>query len=258
VTPVRLLFLGDIVGSAGKDAVVRAVPELRRELALDYVVVNAENIAGGRGTMPVHADELFQAGVDLISGGNHTFQHRELYPYLDETPGIVRPLNYPPGAPGHGVATAGELTLINLIGRTFMAAEYDDPFRAVDGALAQVPEDQYVLVDLHAEATSEKNAMGWYLDGRVTAVVGTHTHVPTADTRVLPRGTAYCTDAGMCGAHDSIIGDEIEAVLSRFLTQMPTRLPAAKGAVQINGLLIEADPETRRATAISRCDRMVC
>ncbi|MEX1102967.1 MAG: YmdB family metallophosphoesterase, partial [Dehalococcoidia bacterium] len=144
------------------------------------------------------------------------------------------------------------------IGRTFMAAEYDDPFRAVDGALESVPEGQYILVDLHAEATSEKNAMGWYLDGRVTAVVGTHTHVPTADTRVLPRGTAYCTDAGMCGAHDSIIGDEIEAVLSRFLSQMPTRLPAAKGAVQINGLVIEADPSTKRAVSIARCDRMVC
>ena len=208
--------------------------------------------------MPAHADELFQCGVDLISGGNHTFQHRELYPYLDETPGITRPLNYPPGAPGHGVATSGSLTLINVIGRTFMAAEYDDPFRAVDGALAHVPGDQFVLVDLHAEATSEKVAMGWYLDGRVTAVVGTHTHVPTADTRVLPNGTAYCSDAGMCGAYDSIIGDEIEAVLSRFLTQMPTRLPAAKGTVQLNGLLIEADDTTRRATNIVRCDRMVC
>ena len=255
---MRLLFLGDIVGSAGRDAVVRSVAPLRRELELDYVVVNAENIAGGRGTLPAHADELFQCGVDLISGGNHTFQHRELYPYLEETPGITRPLNYPPGAPGHGIATSGNLTLVNLIGRTFMAAEYDDPFRAVDGALAAVPGDQFVLVDLHAEATSEKVAMGWYLDGRVTAVVGTHTHVPTADTRVLPNGTAYCSDAGMCGAHDSIIGDEIEAVLSRFLTQMPTRLPAAKGAVQLNGLLIEADETTRRATSIVRCDRMVC
>lgn len=255
---MRLLFLGDIVGSAGKDAVVRAIPELRLELALHYVVVNAENVAGGRGTMPQHADELFQAGVDLISGGNHTFQHRDLYPYLEQTPGITRPLNYPPGAPGHGVATVGELTLINLIGRTFMAAEYDDPFRAVDGALAEVPDGQYVLVDLHAEATSEKVAMGWYLDGRVTAVVGTHTHVPTADTRVLPRGTAYVSDAGMCGAHDSVIGDEIEAVLSRFLTQMPTRLPAAKGTVQLNGLVIEADPTTRRATSITRYDRLVC
>jgi metallophosphoesterase (TIGR00282 family) len=156
------------------------------------------------------------------------------------------------------VATCGELTLINLIGRTFMAAEYDDPFRAVDAALANVSAAQYVLVDLHAEATSEKVAMGWYLDGRVTAVIGTHTHVPTADTRVLPGGTAYCSDAGMCGAHDSIIGDEIEAVLSRFLTQLPTRLPAAKGTAQLNGVVIDADPATRRATGIARHDRLVC
>lgn len=255
---MRLLFLGDIVGSAGKDAVVQAVPGLRRELALDYVLANGENVAGGKGITPGQADELFQCGVDLISGGNHTFQHREVYAYLDSTPGITRPINYPPGAPGHGTATVGELTLVNVIGRTFMAADYDDPFRAVDAALAGIPDGQYVLVDIHAEATSEKQAMAWYLDGRVTAVVGTHTHVPTADCRLLPRGTAYCTDAGMCGARDSVIGDEIDAVLSRFLTQMPTRLPAAKGPALINGIFVEADPATRRPVRIERCDRMMC
>ena len=251
---MRMLFLGDIVGSCGRDAVVATVPKLRRELALDYVVANGENIAGGRGITPATADDLFACGVDLISGGNHTFNHREVYAYLDETPGIVRPLNYPAGAPGHGVATAGELTLVNVIGRAFMASDYDDPFRAVDEALKGIPAEQFVLVDVHAEATSEKQGMGWYLDGRVTAVVGTHTHVPTADTRVLPRGTAYCTDAGMCGARDSVIGDEIEAVLSRFLTQMPTRLPPAKGVAQLNGLLIEADDATKRALSITRHD----
>ncbi|MGE5597520.1 MAG: TIGR00282 family metallophosphoesterase [Hyphomicrobiales bacterium] len=255
---MRLLFLGDIVGTCGREAVVQLVPQLRRELALDYVVANGENIAGGRGIMPQHADELFSCGVDVISGGNHSFQHREIYDYLDSTPAILRPLNYPPGVPGHGVATAGKLTVINVIGRTFMGGDYDDPFRAVDSALAGVPEGQFVIVDLHAEATSEKQAMGWYLDGRVTAVVGTHTHVPTADHRLLPRGTAFCSDAGMCGARDSIIGDEIEAVLRRFLTQMPTRLPAAKGTAVVNGVLIEADDETRRAVSIERCDRVVC
>ena len=163
-------------------------------------------------------------------------------------------LNYPAGAPGHGVATVGDLTLVNVIGRAFMASDYEDPFRGVDEALKGIPAEQFVLVDVHAEATSEKQAMGWYLDGRVTAVVGTHTHVPTADTRVLPRGTAYCTDAGMCGARDSVIGDEIEAVLSRFLTQMPTRLPPAKGVAQLNGLLIEADNATKRAVSITRHD----
>ena len=234
-----------------------AVPRLRGELALDYVVVNGENVSGGRGTLPAVADELFGCGVDIISGGNHTFQHRELYPYLDATPAILRPINYPPGAPGHGIATVGDLTVVNIIGRTFMGAEYDDPFRAADSALKQVPDGQFILVDFHAEATSEKQAMGWYLDGRVTAVVGTHTHVPTADQRLLPRGTAFCTDAGMCGAHDSIIGDDVQAVLSRFLTQMPTRLPAAKGVGKINGLVIEADEVTKRATSIERCDRII-
>lgn len=254
---MRLLFLGDIVGSCGRKAVTRIVPELRRELDLDYVIVNAENIAGGRGTTPQTADDLLAHGVDLISGGNHTFQHRELYPYLDSCSRIARPLNYPPGTPGRGVVHYRDLTLVNVIGRVFMGADYDDPFRAVDEALEGIDSRRFVLVDLHAEATSEKQAMGWHLDGRVMAVVGTHTHVPTADQRMLRKGTAYCTDAGMCGARDSVIGDEIDAVLSRFRTQMPTRLPPADGVAQINGLLIEADATTHRATRIERCDRIV-
>lgn len=252
-----MLFLGDLVGHCGRDAVIQQVPIARRELGLDYVVVNGENVSGGRGILPQVADELFRCGVDIISGGNHTFQHREIYPYLDETPGILRPINYPKGAPGHGIATCGELTVINIIGRTFMGADYDDPFRAADAALTQVPAGQFILVDFHAEATSEKQAIGWYLDGRVTAVVGTHTHVPTADNRLLPRGTAFCSDAGMCGARDSIIGDDVQAVLQRFLTQMPTRLPAAKGTPMVNGLLIEADPATLRAISIERYDRIL-
>ncbi|MFN0094547.1 MAG: YmdB family metallophosphoesterase [Dehalococcoidia bacterium] len=255
---MRMLFLGDIVGNCGRDAVTREVPRLRRELALDYVVANGENISGGRGITPQAAEDLFNAGVDIISGGNHTFQHREVYSYLDETPAILRPINYPPGAPGHGVATVGDLTVINVIGRTFMGADYDDPFRAVDRALAGLASEGLIFVDFHGEATSEKQAMGWHLDGRVLAVVGTHTHVPTADCRLLPKGTAYCTDAGMCGARDSIIGDDVEAVLSRFRSQMPTRLPAAKGpAAVLNGVLIEVDSGTRKATSIVRCDRMV-
>jgi 2',3'-cyclic-nucleotide 2'-phosphodiesterase len=253
---MRVLFLGDLVGNCGRDAVLQFVPRARRDLALDYVVVNGENVSGGRGILPAVADELFGAGVDIISGGNHTFQHRDIYPYLDATPHILRPVNYPPGAPGHGIATCGDLTVVNIIGRTFMGSDYDDPFRAADAALALVPQGGFTLVDFHAEATSEKQAMGWYLDGRVTAVVGTHTHVPTADARLLPRGTAFCTDAGMCGARDSIIGDDVEAVLSRFLTQMPTRLPAAKGTGMVNGLLIETD-DSGRATGIERVDRII-
>lgn len=256
---MRLLFLGDIVGSTGREAVVRAVPALRAELGLDYVIANGENCSGGKGLIPRHADELFAAGIDVITGGNHTFQYRELYPYLESTRGITRPLNYPPGVPGRGVAECGELVVINLIGRSFMPADYDDPFRAVDAILARMSPNRFIVVDFHAEATSEKQAMGWHLDGRATLVVGTHTHVPTADCRLLHHGTAYCTDAGMCGARDSVIGDDIQAVLSRFLTQMPTRLtPAEGGPAVINGVFIEADDLTRRATRIERLDREIC
>jgi hypothetical protein len=254
---VRVLFLGDIVGACGRRAVTGLVPSLRAEFALDYVVANGENSAGGRGITAAIAEELFGCGVDIISGGNHTFQVREVYGYLDDEPRILRPYNYPPGTPGHGIATVGDLTVVNLIGRVFMGADYDDPFRAAVAALKQTPAGSFVLVDLHAEATSEKQALGWYLDGKVAALVGTHTHVPTADQRILPAGTAYCSDAGMCGARDSVIGDDRHAVVSRFLTQMPTRLPAAEGPAIVNGLVIEIDDSTGRATAIERCDRMV-
>ncbi len=254
---MRLLFLGDVVGNCGRDAVIETVPNLRRELNLDYVVVNAENISGGRGTTPKHADQLFAHGVDIITGGNHTFQHSELYPYLDRNDRIVRPINYPKGVPGRGMTTQGRVTVINVIGRTFMGQDYDDPFRAADAAVELAPKGNFILVDFHGEATSEKQAIGWYLDGRVTAVVGTHTHVPTADTRLLPKGTAFCTDAGMCGARDSIIGDEVDAVLRRFLTQLPTRLNPAEGTAQLNGLLIEAADRDGTAISIERCDRIV-
>ncbi|MGI8926706.1 MAG: TIGR00282 family metallophosphoesterase [Tepidiformaceae bacterium] len=256
---MRVLFLGDIVGSAGREAVLGQARALRDELALDCLVANGENMAGGRGITPALADRLFDAGIDIISGGNHTFQHKEIYPYLDSGRAITRPLNYPPGAPGSGMASAGGLTVVNLIGRTFMGNDYDDPFRAADAALESIPKAQAVLVDFHAEATSEKQALGWYLDGRVAAVIGTHTHVPTADARLLPKGTAYCTDAGMCGARDSIIGDDVAQVLRKFLTQMPTRLPAAEGGPAVlNGVLMEIDDATRRAVSIARCDRVVC
>jgi len=254
---VRLLFLGDIVGSCGRDAVVELVPELRDELAIDYVVANGENVAGGKGITQAAAQQLFRCGVDVITGGNHTFQHKEVYTYLDTTEAMTRPLNFPPGAPGHGIARVDDLAVINLIGRTFMGQDCDDPFRAADAALAEVADSRYVLVDFHGEATSEKQAMGWYLDGRVTAVIGTHTHVPTADERVLHKGTAFCSDAGMCGARDSVIGDRIEPVIHRFLTQMPTRLSAADGAAVLNGLIVDADPATGRASSIVRCDRVV-
>ncbi len=251
---MRLLFLGDIVGSTGRKAVRRWVPNLRAELQLDYVVANGENAAAGRGITPSTADEIFSAGVDVISGGNHMFQHRDAYAYLDETPGVLRPHNYPPGAPGQGIARIRDLVVVNLIGRAFMGSDFDDPFRAADSILESLPDDVFTLVDFHAEATSEKQALGWYLDGRATAVIGTHTHVPTADNRLLPQGTAFCTDAGMCGAIDSIIGDEVDAVVQRFVTQLPNRLPAAEGRAAINGLLIDAS-EPHKVESIVRCDR---
>jgi metallophosphoesterase (TIGR00282 family) len=232
-------------------------PRLRDQHRLDYLIVNGENVAGGRGITQRTAEDLFAAGVDVISGGNHTFQHREVYRYLDAEEAILRPANYPPGAPGHGVVELRGLTVINLIGRTFMGSDYDDPFRAADTLVGAAKAGNAIFVDFHAEATSEKQALGWHLDGRVSAVVGTHTHVPTADQRILPRGTAYCTDAGMCGARDSIIGDEVDAVLQRFLTQMPTRLPAADGPAVINGVLIEIDDSTAGAKSIVRCDYAV-
>jgi hypothetical protein len=254
---MRFLFLGDIVGRCGRDAVREVVPEARKALALDYVVVNGENSAGGRGITEKICNELFACGVDIISGGNHTFQVRDVYDYLDTGAPVLRPMNYPEGAPGRGMATRGRLTVINLIGRTFMGADYDDPFRAADAALERVPRDNAVLVDFHAEATSEKQALGWYLDGRVTALIGTHTHVATADARLLKKGTAYCTDAGMCGARDSVIGDEIEAVVQRFLTQMPTRLAPAEGVARVNGLVVETAADGRTAVSIERYDREV-
>lgn len=252
--PVRVLFLGDIVGNCGRDAVLRLVPRLRTELDLDYVVANGENISGGRGITSKTADALLEGGVDVISGGNHMFQHNEVYEYLDAEPRILRPYNWA-GVPGHGVADWGDLTVVNLMGRTFMGIEVDDPFRAADRALGEIEPGRFVLVDFHGEATSEKQAIGWYLDGRVTAVVGSHTHVPTADPRLLPQGTAFVTDTGMCGARDSIIGDEVQPVLRRFLTGLPTRLHAASGTAQVNGVLIEA--VDGKATSIERCDRVV-
>ncbi|HJP41218.1 MAG TPA: TIGR00282 family metallophosphoesterase [Dehalococcoidia bacterium] len=254
---MKLLFLGDIVGSCGRKAVVESVPRLRRELELDYVVANGENVAGGRGITESTALQLFDCGIDIISGGNHTFQHRDSYEFLDHDARILRPINYPPGAPGRGIANTGDLTVVNVMGRTFMGGDFDDPFRAVDAALETVDSRRFVLVDFHAEATSEKQALGWHLDGRVAAVIGTHTHVPTADHRVLPQGTGYCTDAGMCGARDSVIGDDVDAVLTRFLTQMPTRLPAADGPAIINGVLLEIDRESLRTTHIERHDLAV-
>ena len=253
---MRVLMVGDVVGRPGRAAVELLLPELRGALRVDYVVVNGENAAAGRGLTEPIARELFRAGADVITSGNHIFDVREFAPALDADWPVLRPANYPPGTPGRGLAQIGRLAVLNLMGRTFMPMPMDDPFRAADALLATLAGDALVVVDFHAEATSEKQAFAWYLDGRVAAVVGTHTHVPTADARLLPGGTAMVTDVGMVGARDSVIGDDVQGVLQRFLTSMPTRLSVATGnQVTFNAVLIDVDDASGRARSIERVDR---
>ena len=251
-------MIGDVVGKLGRRTVSALVRDIRRDYAIDLAVANGENAAGGRGLTPQTADELFNAGVDVITSGNHVWENREVYPLLQGDAPIVRPLNYPEGTPGRGVMRHDGVTVVNLMGRTFMGLQLDCPFRGVDRALADLSDSRVVLVDMHAEATSEKIAMGYYLDGRVSAVVGTHTHIPTSDTRVLPKGTAYVTDLGMVGALNSVLGMEIEPVLQRFLTQLPNRFgPVDSGPAVFNSVLIRIDDESGRANSIERLDREV-
>ena len=253
---MRILVIGDIIGKPGRRAVTALVPALRRELSLDVVVANGENAAAGRGLTVNTAKEIGAAGVDVITSGNHIWDNADIIPYLDTEAPVLRPANYPDTTPGRGLVRFGALTVINLQGRTFMS-DIDDPFRAADRLLASVPAGSPVLVDMHAEATSEKVAMGWYLDGRVSAVIGTHRHVPTADQRLLPRGTAFVCDVGMCGPRDSIIGVEADAVIRKFLTGMPARFTVAEKSriVQLNAVMIDIDEATGRARSIERVDR---
>lgn len=259
---MRLLFLGDIVGKPGRRAVLQTLPRLLADEAIDFVVANCENSAGGIGVDPGTARELLGAGADVLTSGNHIWAKREIVEYLRDSDVLIRPANFAPATPGWGVTTrparnGAVVGVVNLIGRVFMNS-YDCPFRAADAVLERLREKTpIVLVDMHAEATSEKVAMGWYLDGRVTAVVGSHTHVQTADERVLPGGTAYLTDAGMCGPRDSVIGMRREHVIDRFLTQMPSRFEVAGGDVLVQGAVIEVDAETGRATNIRRVQRVV-
>ncbi|MDI6773044.1 MAG: TIGR00282 family metallophosphoesterase [bacterium] len=253
---MRILFVGDVTGKPGRRLIAEHLPALRRSRDLDVVIANGENAAGGRGLTAGVSKELFAAGVDVITAGNHVWNNREAYELLDADPRILRPANYPPGVPGRGAAVVttargARIGVINLQGRVFMQ-ELDDPFRtARDLARKLRAELPTVVVDFHAEATSEKVAMGWYLDGHVSAVIGTHTHVQTADERVLPEGTAYITDVGMTGPRDGIIGMAREAVLERFLMQLPVRFEVATGPVMLNAVLVTASDDGR-ATAIER------
>lgn len=254
----KILFVADVVGHPGRDAVKAILPALKKELRPHLTVVNGENAAGGFGLTAKIAAELKASGADVITSGNHVFAQKE---FVGELPGldrVLRPANYPPAAPGQGwcVVEAGghEVLVMNLMGRIFLDA-LDDPFRAADAILAAHPEARIVFCDMHAEATSEKTAMGWYLNGRASAVVGTHTHIPTADARVLPGGTAYVTDVGMVGPRDGCIGMDKDVVIQRFLTGVPNRFVVASGTVTFNSVLVNIDGSNGRATSIQRIDR---
>jgi metallophosphoesterase (TIGR00282 family) len=250
-----ILAIGDVIGKPGRQAVQAFVPDLRKEYGIALVIANGENAAGGFGLTIGTAQEMLDAGIDVITSGNHIWAQKEIIPYLDEDVPVLRPLNYPEGAPGRGYIVKKRVLVVNLIGRTFMT-NYDCPFRKMDALLEKLnPRPKVVVVDFHAEATSEKVAMGRYLDGRVSAVLGTHTHVGTIDTRILAGGTAYVTDIGMTGPDDSIIGDDAEAVIQRFLTMMPHHLSVGKGKPVFNAVMVEVDEKSGRAKRIERIYR---
>jgi 2',3'-cyclic-nucleotide 2'-phosphodiesterase len=254
---MKLLFIGDIVGRPGRDLVRKALPALAVQHDIDLVIANAENVAGGFGITRELGDELLERGVDVMTSGNHIWDKKEAIEYIGTEPRLLRPANYPTGVPGRGSYVARTrdgrtVGVINAMGRVFMP-NLDDPFAVVARELDVIRERaRVVLVDFHAEATSEKLAMGWHLDGRATAVVGTHTHVQTADEQLLPGGTAYITDVGMTGPHDGIIGVEREAALVRFLSGMPSRFDTATGNPKLHAVVIAADDQTGRATSILR------
>ncbi len=257
---MKILIVGDVVGSPGRDAVKALVPILRAKHKLDFVAVNCENIAGGAGVTPKTAQDLLSSpGVDMLTSGQHIWRFREVGPFLDQEPRLLRPANYPSICPGFGAYVyAGKnglkVGVINLLGRVFMGEiSLDDPFRVGMAKIEEMKKQTPILiVDMHAEATSEKIVMGWYLDGHVSAVVGTHTHIQTADERILPKGTAYLTDLGMTGPYDSVIGREIEPVMERFLSGMPSRFDVAKGNVKLCGAIVEVDEKTGKALKIER------
>lgn len=254
---IRLLFIGDIVGRPGRDLVRRGTLALREHHQIDLVIANAENAAAGFGITREIGEQLLDSGVDVMTSGNHIWDKKEAIDYIGIEPRLLRPLNFPAGVPGNGSYVARtesgvSVGVVNAMGRVFML-NIDDPFSGVLAEIDRVRQQtRIVFVDFHAEATSEKVAMGWHLDGKVTAVVGTHTHVQTADERILPKGTAYLTDVGMTGPHDSIIGVEIEPALGRFLSGMPARFETASGNPRLNGVLVDADEVSGKALDIER------
>ncbi|MDN5301647.1 MAG: 2,3-cyclic-nucleotide 2-phosphodiesterase [Thermoanaerobacteraceae bacterium] len=254
-----LMMIGDIVGRPGRTILREKLPLLRKEYEVDFVIANGENAAGGNGITQKIAQELFISGIDFLTMGNHIWDNKDVFNFIEEEARMVRPANYPSGTPGRGyqvikIESGISIGIINISGRTFMNA-LDCPFRTADAIIDKIKNStSIVIVDFHAEATSEKIAMGWYLDGRATLVAGTHTHVQTADERILPNGTAYITDLGMTGPMNSILGIEKETVIKKFISQLPVRFEVAKGPSQINGIIVEIDEQTGKAQKIQRMD----
>jgi metallophosphoesterase (TIGR00282 family) len=256
---LTILFLGDIVGEPGRDAVIRRLPELKEKHGVDFAIVNGEIAAGGRGITGKITIDLLRAGVSVVTTGDHIWDQKDVFGFLNLEPRLLRPVNYPPGAPGSGsivLDTAkGKVGVINVQCRTFMQPILENPFRAVEAAVNKVREETpNIVVDVHGETTSEKIAMGRFLDGKVSAVLGTHTHVQTADEQIFPGGTAFICDAGMCGPVNSILGRAIEPIMNRFISNLPASFPVASGEVRLRGALLEIDEKTGRASRITRVD----
>ncbi len=254
---MKMLMVGDVVGKLGCRTLLEYLPKLKNAFSPDLIIVNGENAAdNGRGITQAITKEWFEHGVDVITLGNHTWAKPEIFDFIDGEPRLIRPLNYPIGTPGEGYSLLstenGLVAVISLMGRTFMSSLLRCPFQAVDEALKEIPSSAMVVVDFHAETTSEKQSLAWYLDGRVSAVIGTHTHVQTADERILKKGTGYLTDVGMVGPYDGVIGMEKEAVIRRYLTQLPVRFEVADGRTQFNAVYLEVDPESKKTKKINR------
>ncbi|CAN5484907.1 TIGR00282 family metallophosphoesterase [soil metagenome] len=258
---LTILFLGDVVGEPGRTAVISRLPELKREHAVDFVIVNGENSAGGRGITPKITIDLLRAGASVVTTGDHIWDQKDIVAFLGIEPRLLRPINYPEGAPGNGSivleTSKGKVGVINVQGRTFMQPILENPFDAIDCAVEEMSkETRVIFVDAHAETTSEKIALGRFLDGRVSAVVGTHTHVQTADEQIFPGGTAFLCDAGMCGPAESILGRAMDPIICRFVSNLPTRFPVARGDVRLCGAIVSIDETNGRALSIRRVNEL--
>ena len=258
---LTILFLGDVVGEPGRTAVISRLPELKQQHGLDFIIVNGENAAGGRGITPKITIDLLRAGVSVITSGDHIWDQKEILPFIDTEPRLLRPINYPTGAPGAGLIVLetpkAKVGVINVQARTFMQPLLENPFAAIDQAVAEMRSDTPVIVvDVHGETTSEKIALGRFLDGRVSAVLGTHTHVQTADEQIFPGGTAFICDAGMCGPNESILGRSIDPIVNRFMSNLPQQMPVAKGEVRLCGVILKVDEASGRALEIQRVNEI--